>query len=459
MTRSAPGQAFATLSVPRSKRPVGKHLAAVSGFCLVAALTTLSLTVMAYPLDGYDYTGIRRLDFYQRAQLGEVQGRRLPSGGLLAMAQVTPRLPSAPPLPLPEPDIAKSRQLADLLADLLGNNADRYSVALLDLSDPDRPIYAVHNPNVVANVGSVGKLLVALSLFQKLAVLYPDDLAARERVLRSTQVVADRFIIPDHHKVPLWDMDSGRLQHRALQLGDKGTLWEFIDWMMSASSNAAAAMVMKELMLINYFGHDYPVSREAAEDFFSSHSKRELGEQLQRVMLMPIQNNGLDPKHLRQGSFFTREGKRRVDGSQSFATPQQLLTLLYRLERGQLVDAFSSREMKRLLYMTQKRIRYASHPGMHGDAIYFKSGSLYRCRPEPGFVCGKYQGNVENRLASVAIVESPSERPRHHYLVTVLSNVLRKNSAVAHQTLAIRIHRLVQSWHRQTERSAPKGAS
>jgi hypothetical protein len=29
-----------------------------------------------------------------------------------------------------------------------------------------------------------------------------------------------------------------------------------------------------------------------------------------------------------------------------------------------------------------------------------------------------------------------------------MSNVLRKNSAVAHQTLATRIHRLIEAYHR-----------
>jgi len=37
--------------------------------------------------------------------------------------------------------------------------------------------------------------------------------------------------------------------------------------------------------------------------------------------------------------------------------------------------------------------------------------------------------------------------PAHHYLVAVMSNVLRVNSAVAHQTLAMRIHRLIVSRH------------
>ena len=109
------------------------------------------------------------------------------------------------------------------------------------------------------------------------------------------------------------------------------------------------------------------------------------------------------------------------------------------------MDRFSSREIKRLLYMTGRRIRYASSPALNGSAVYFKSGSFYKCSPEPGFKCRKYKGNVLNQLASIAIVEQTNTEPRLHYLVAVMSNVLYKNSAVAHQTLATRLHRLLEA--------------
>jgi hypothetical protein len=111
------------------------------------------------------------------------------------------------------------------------------------------------------------------------------------------------------------------------------------------------------------------------------------------------------------------------------------------------VDEWSSDEAKRLLYTTQRRIRYASHPVLNDAAVYFKSGSYYSCIPEPDFVCRKYMGNKINRLASTAMIESPAGSPDLRYIVTVMSNVLRVNSAVAHQTLALRIHRFVESLH------------
>ena len=67
------------------------------------------------------------------------------------------------------------------------------------------------------------------------------------------------------------------------------------------------------------------------------------------------------------------------------------------------------------------------------DALYFKSGSLYECRPEPGFTCRQYQGNKANYMNSVAIVERPDGAV---YLVALMSNVFKVNSAVEHQSLA-----------------------
>jgi hypothetical protein len=50
-------------------------------------------------------------------------------------------------------------------------------------------------------------------------------------------------------------------------------------------------------------------------------------------------------------------------------------------------------------------------------------------------------------LNSIAIVEHPAGSPRLHYLVTVMSNVLRKNSAVVHQSFATWLHRLLERQH------------
>ena len=52
------------------------------------------------------------------------------------------------------------------------------------------------------------------------------------------------------------------IQYRRLQIGDRANLWTYLDWMLSASSNAAASMVIRELMLLVHFGKNYPVEPE-----------------------------------------------------------------------------------------------------------------------------------------------------------------------------------------------------
>ncbi|MFC1880441.1 serine hydrolase [Thermodesulfobacteriota bacterium] len=394
-----------------------------------------------YPLDGYPYTGILRLEGFRLAQAGKVRGIKIHAGALLNSDQVDLRLRDRLEFTIPaiDPDFTEAVQA------YLGDDADNYAVAVLDLSDPNHLKYAEHNGTQRSNVGSVGKLLVALGIFQALADIYPDDEDQRLKILRSTVVTADQFIQTDHHKVPFWNLEGKKISYRPIQVGDQASFWTYLDWMLSASSNAAASTVIKELMLLVHFRNEYPTGAEQAQNFFKQTPKKELTALLVRALQDPISRNGLDLEQLRQGSLFTWKGKQLVPGTTSYASPRELIRFMVKLEQGNLVDAFSSREIKRLIYMTQGRIRYASSPALSNAAVYFKSGSLYKCQTEPNFKCGKYQGNVVNRLASLAIVESPASGRRHYYMVVVMSNVLRKNSAVAHQTLATRIHRLIES--------------
>lgn len=396
-----------------------------------------------YPLDGYPYTGILRLEGFRLAQAGKVSGIKIPAGALLNSDQVDLRLRDRPDFEIPPID----SDFSEAVGKLLGDEADGYALAILDMSDFGHLKYTEHNGTQRANVGSVGKLLVALGIFQALADIYPDDEDQRLKILRSTLVTADQFIQTDHHKVPFWNLEGKKISYRPIQIGDQASLWTYLDWMLSASSNAAASTVIKELMLLVHFRNEYPTGAEQAQQFFKQTPKKELAALLVRALQDPVSRNGLDLEQLRQGSLFTWKGKQLVPGMTSYASPRELMRFMVKLEQGNLVDAFSSREIKRLIYMTQGRIRYASSPALSNAAVYFKSGSLYKCQPEPNFKCGKYQGNVVNRLASLAIVESPASGRRHYYMVVVMSNVLRKNSAVAHQTLATRIHRLIESYH------------
>lgn len=411
--------------------------------------------VSAYPLDAYEETNIGRLEEATRIQNGQLHGTKQPSGALLPRDKVDIRLEHLPDLTLPAPDAKFSQQIKSLL----GNQASRYGVSVLDLSDLDNIRYAEHNANHLQNPGSVGKLMVALGIFQALADNYPESIEDRWRVLRETEIIADEFIISDSHTVRMWDREHEKLIRRPLRVGDRGTLFEFLDWMVSPSSNAAAATLTKHAMLMKEFGQSYPTDIATADSYFKNTGRESLTKTLALAIEEPVTRNGLDITQLRQGSFFTHTGKKKVQGTTSYATARELMKFVLLMEQGKLVDSFSSREIKRLMYVTERRIRYASAPALRDSAVYFKSGSWYKCKPEPDFVCKKYHGNVRNFMNSVAIVESPAEDRDLFYVVTLISNVLRRNSAVDHQTFATRTHRLIQSFHAERLKSTKRAAT
>ncbi len=402
-------------------------------------LLLLCDTCWSYPLDAAEQTGIARLEGYRLLQEGKVKGPKLFPGALLSSDQVRIRLTEQPDLLLPEIDPG----LTEKVLGYLGEDAENYSFSLLDVSDPQQPIYAEHQSEANFNPGSLGKILIAVAVFQALADRFPDDIEARRKLLRERQITADQFIRSDHHKVPIWNAETQQLTYRRTRLGDTENLWSWLDWMLSPSSNAAAAMVLREYLLMVKFGAQYPVSAQQADQFILKTKRKELMQLLIRSLHEPMRRNGIDPQQLRQGGFFTQRGKRLVPGGSSRANTRSLMQLLLKIEQGKLIDPFSSLELKKLLYMTEKRIRYASHPALKKAAVYYKSGSLYSCEPEPDFECEKYKGNRLNLLNSVAIIEEQGEELLH-YLVVLTSNELRVNSAVAHQTLAMRIHRLLQ---------------
>jgi len=425
----------------------------IHSIVFLVALLMLPPAAFAYPIDGTAVTGIERLEGYRQAQINKTRGRVLPRGARLSSAEVDLRLTSRTEFDVPAMDTDFSRELVALLQELSQGRADDFGVAVLDLSDIKHPVYAEHHADKPFSPGSVGKLGVAMGVFQALAKAYPDDINARKRVLHDSQVVADEFIRHDHHKVPFFEPQSQRLYSRKLREGDKANLWSYLDWMLSASSNAAASMSIKHMMMLSQFGRDYPPGRDEEKDFFSHTPRAKLGEVLARAFRDGVDASGLNSKRFRQGSFFSAEGKRRVPGQRSYATPRELIRFLLHLEQGKVVDDFSSREIKRLLYITQRRIRYASSPALYDAALYFKSGSYYRCRSEAGFRCRKYRGNVLNLLNSVAIVESPAGKPGGlFYMVVMTSNVLKENAAVLHQSIGTRLHRLIKRRHATSTR-------
>jgi len=410
--------------------------------CLVAALLAAPLAALAYPLDGYPWTRIKRLEAYRLA----AQGSRVPSflteGEMLPGDGVQLNLVDHAGFQMPMEDTALSARIVEML----GADKRGYGIALLDYSDPSRPRYAQHNADRPQNPGSVGKIMALLAWFQALADLYPEP-ADRQRLMLETEITADHFIRNDSHDVPFFQFGQSGVERRPIAEGDTANVWTFLDWTASASSNAAASTMMQHLVLLTHFGKDYPVPKAEADAYLKNTPQKELTKTYLDAIRTPATRNGIDLGKLRQGHFFTREGKTRIPGVRSTSTPGELLKFYVLMEQGKLVDPWSSREIKKLLYLTDKRIRYAASPSLADSAVYFKSGSLYGCKPEKGFDCGKFRGNRMNFMNSMVIIESIDRNPPVRYAVVVLSNVLRKDSSELHQQLGANIHRIMQESH------------
>jgi hypothetical protein len=210
-------------------------------------------------------------------------------------------------------------------------------------------------------------------------------------------------------------------------------------------------------MLIRHFGAEYPKSFEESERFFSETPKSRLAALALAVVTEPLAAAGIDTKNLQQGSFWTTTSKQKVPGTVSFATPRELARLVFRIEQGRLVDEWSSLEMKKYMYLTKRRYRYAYAPELNQQAVFFKSGSLYSCRPEEGFACDKYMGNARNLMNSVASVSGRSEDDPA-YIATLMSNVLKFNSAWDHSRIAAAVHETIRTNQAQTLRETASAA-
>jgi hypothetical protein len=402
-------------------------------------LALAAVWLSAYPLDSDKRTGIRRLTGYRLAQSGQVKGPKVPPGGLWTTDRIQLRLLSNRALDI-GPSTAKDPALQRGLEEILGGRNLSYAMALLDITDPQRPRYAAVREDELLLPGSVGKLLVATGMMDALKRAYP-DIAAREKVLRETVRAADGFVIRDGKTVPFYEPGSPAVVNRQIAPGDKFSLWEWLDHMLSQSSNAAGSFSWKEAVLLRRFGTRYPIPPAEEKSYLSSTPKPELGKAALETLEDPLRDAGIDTGRLRLGTMFTSGGSKVFPGAKSYGTPRELLKWLVRMEQGRLVDEWSSLELKRLIYFARPRYRYSSAPSLNNAAVFFKSGSFFQCRPEPGFTCKPYAGNETNIMNSVAAVESGGRV----YLATLMSNVLRINSAVEHQRIAGLVEKLIQS--------------
>ncbi len=411
---------------------------------LVFILTMFFLveSAAAYPIDGYLLTGIRRLVRLQMILKGEIKDTQPVPGARKNMADIRLQLAnqrgdSLSTFPTPDPGLQKK------LNAMFPNLDESYSVTLIDITPGKKLRYASRQEKRGFQPGSVGKLAVVAGLFTELQRIYPDSFEKRQQLLKDKSVRAGRWAMTDGHTVPFFDPETKVLIKRTVREDDVFTLYEWADHMLSVSNNGAASVVWREVILMRHFGKAYPGLNETqANEFFKTFPKDSLRKLSNMVVNEPLQAIGITQEEWRLGSMFTQGAKSYIPGEGgSIGSPYGLMKYLVALERGKIVDNKSSLEIKRLLYMTDRRIRYGTSPRLVNAALYFKSGSLYKCKPEAGFECKKYSGNVENYMNSVAIVEHPDGTT---YLVALMSNVLRKNSNIDHQTLATRIDDIVR---------------
>lgn len=411
---------------------------------LCASLVVLFTSALRYPIDGYERTGIRRLLHLERVQNGTIEGDLPPEGARQSIDDIRLHLTGADSLDtVPPPNEALQRRLRRLFAD----RDDSYGITVFDIT-PGAPLrYAELRPHNRYQPGSVGKLAIATGFFSELRRLHPNRPTQRRMLLKEHMVQAGDWIVSDHHTIPIFDPETNEYTRRQPRPSDVFSLYEWLDFMLSPSSNAAASVVWKEATLMRAFGEDYPVSVEREQRFFEETSADSLGRIASRVVHEPLSEADISRDLWRLGSFFTHTASRRIDvPGGSLGTPKGLMRWMLRLEQGRIVDRWSSLELKRLIYMTGRRIRYASAPTLRDDAVYFKSGSLYSCEEEEGFTCEPYTGNRYNFMNSTAIVETGDGRV---YMVAMMSNVLRVNSAVEHQSLATFIERIVADLHEE----------
>ncbi|MDR6300853.1 serine hydrolase [Mesonia maritima] len=396
-------------------------------------------TANYYPIDGYSSTGISRLLRLERIANDSTKTLDLPKGAQLPLNCIELNLTKIKEKPVEE-FLTEDKAFAEKLAKVIpGGN---YSATILDMTDLENIKYAGFKENLGYQPGSVGKLTVITALFTQLRNICPESWEARKALLRNKRVKAGNWALYDHHTIPDYDIEKDRLVKRKVKADDVFSLYEWADHVMSVSNNGAASVVWREAMLMAAFKDQYEyITQEEADAYFQETPRKELTKLANDLVNDPLQKLNISRDEWRLGSFFTSGANKYVgDIGGSIGTPLGLMKYLVQLEQGKVVDQESSLEIKRLMYMTDRRIRYAYSPRLRDAAVYFKSGSLYSCDRSNGKTCGEYAGNVYNYMNSVAIVEHPNGAK---YMVCLMTNVLRKNSAYDHMILASDIDKAI----------------
>ena len=407
---------------------------------LIIAMTLLTgVTIHAYPIDGYTYTGIDRLFYQYKVFMDSTETTKLDKGALLNMSDIKLNL-STNEFSWPEEDKALEGKLEEIFRYL----EPEYSVSVMDVTNPNKIRYAGLKENVGYQPGSVAKIIAAMGLFDALHKVYGDNWEDIRAVLYNRKVRGNEFVVYDHHTIPIYDIKEDKYYKRKASESDVFSLYEWLDHMFSKSNNGAASVVMREMLLVHIMDDYYEcATQEEMDQTIEDAGRAVLSNLTEDLTNCALESVGIEGDEYRLGGFFTSGAEKYVPRrGGSIGTTKGLMKFMFALESGQVINERISLEIKRLMYLTDRRIRYASSRSLDNDAVYFKSGSLYSFKPEPGFVRKNYAGNKYNYMNSVAIVEKQDSTERK-YMVALMSNVLRKNSVNEHYSLAKKIDEML----------------
>lgn len=391
------------------------------------------ITMALYPINGYKRTGIKRLKRLEKTLDSTITESYLKPGSFKKTDEINLWLcedsTTTDSIMKIDPDFQS--KMTRLFPQRSG-----YAITVLDITDPKNMRYAEMNEDRGFQPGSVGKLAVATAFFVQLEALCPDDFNVRIKLMREKVVKSGIWGVGDHHTVPIYDIEKDRLTKRQVIASDEFSLYEWVDHMLSVSNNGAASIVWREALLMKIFGDAYfDLTQEQADEYWKTADKKKLSEMATSLVNDPLRDLGITHEEWRLGSFFTNGPDRiaRATGG-SIGTPKGLMKWFIKLEQGQIVDQESSLELKRLMYMTDRRIRYAYSSRLDDASVYFKSGSYYSGGG------AKYAGTKFNYMNSVIMVEHPDGT---NYVVCLMSNILGKNSAGDHMYLASAIDKAI----------------
>jgi len=386
-----------------------------------------------YPVDGYKSTKIARLLYIQNVIDSGAKITRIPPGALHSIDDIKLNLVG---YKYSEMDdlLSEDPEFTKKIKSVVPKGA--YSITVLDITDIENIKYAAINENKGYQPGSVGKIVVMNAFFTELSKIYPDSWDKRVALLRDRKVTARYWGEGDHHSIPVYDTATGKQIRRKVVKTDNFSLYEWLDHMVSVSNNGAASVVYRETVLMAVFGKDYPgITNEIAEEYFNSISRDSLRNMSHRIINEPMRKLGITKDEWRLGGPFTRTASGKLGRKEgSHATPKGMMKFFIKLEQSNIVDYNTSLEMKRMLYLTDRRIRYAKSPKLDSAMVYFKSGSYYSGGS------GNYMGSKFNYMNSVIIVEQPNGTK---YIVCLMTNVLNKNSANDHYYMAGKIDNII----------------